>query len=551
MLNVAMAQLAPVVGDIEGNTELLLGAWRRAADAGADLLVATELAVTGYPPEDLLLKPAFLDANDAAVDRLVAQGPAGTAAVIGHVAPGPEDGDGDEWDVTVSARGLRNAATVIADGRRLGTYHKRRLPNYGVFDEARYFSSDDDRLVVEVAGVPVGVTICEDLWTTGGPIADAAAGGAQVVVNLNASPYQRGKGPDRDRWVAHHAASRDVGLVYVNQVGGQDDVVFDGDSMAVAADGTVLARGPQFAPELRHVEVPTGGDPAVAATDEERLGPVAEVWEALVLGVRDYAHGNGFGEAVLGLSGGIDSAVTAALAAAALGPDNVTGVTLPSPYTSDASREDAAALIANLGIRHRRIPITPAMEAFDGMLEEAFAGTGEGVAEENLQARIRGAVLMALSNKFGPLVLATGNKSEYAVGYATLYGDMVGGYAVLKDVYKTLVYRLAEHRNADGEVIPRNIIERAPTAELRPDQRDRDSLPPYAELDPILRAHIEEDASAGALVGAGHDRAVVERVLRMVDAAEYKRRQAPPGPNLTERAFGKDRRVPITTAWRG
>jgi NAD+ synthase (glutamine-hydrolysing) len=555
-VRIALAQTNPTVGDVTGNTDTILAAWREAAAAGADLVVFTELTVTGYPPEDLLLKPEFVAANLAAVERLRAEGPAGCTAIVGHVAEDATDDDPrplDEWDVTVSARRLSNAAAVLRDGAVVGTYRKWRLPNYGVFDEARYFLPDDDPLVVDVAGVPVGVTVCEDLWAEAGPVAQAAAAGARVVANLNASPYHRGKRADREGWARHHVSRDGTWLVYVNQVGGQDEVVFDGDSFLMGPDGRVHARTVQFATDLVVVDVDLDAGVAArtAGADADRLDPVAEVWEALVLGVRDYVTKNGFADVHIGLSGGIDSAVTAAVAADALGPDHVTGVAMPSPWSSDHSLADAEALAGHLGIAYDVIPIEPAMDAFAGMLAEQFAGTEPGLAEENLQSRIRGVTLMALSNKHGSLVLTTGNKSEMAVGYATLYGDMAGAFAVLKDVDKLLVYELARYRNTLGPAIPQRTIDKPPSAELRPDQLDTDSLPPYEVLDPILDAYVEDDLSIDRIVADGHDRATVERIVAMVDRAEYKRRQAPPGPKVTDRAFGKDRRVPITNGWRG
>ncbi len=555
-MRIALAQTNPTVGDVAGNTEQILAVWREAAAAGADLVVFTELTVTGYPPEDLLLKPEFVAANLAAVDRLAAEGPAGCTALVGYVAEDATDDDprpDDEWDVTVSARRLSNAAAVLRDGEVAGVYRKWRLPNYGVFDEARYFVPDDDALVVDVAGVPVGVTVCEDLWADAGPVAQAAAAGARVVANLNASPYHRGKRTDREGWARHHTTRDRTWLVYVNQVGGQDEVVFDGDSFLMGPDGGVHARAAQFATDLVlvDVDVDAGTATRTAGADAERLSATAEVWEALVLGVRDYVGKNGFRDVHIGLSGGIDSAVTAAVAADALGPEHVTGVAMPSPWSSDHSRTDAEALARNLGLAYDVIPIEPAMDAFAAMLAEQFAGTEPGVAEENIQSRIRGVTLMALSNKHGSLVLTTGNKSEMAVGYATLYGDMAGAFAVLKDVDKLLVYELARYRNTLGPAIPVSTIEKPPSAELRPDQLDTDSLPPYEVLDPILEAYVEDDHSIERIVADGHDRATVERIVAMVDRAEYKRRQAPPGVKITDRAFGKDRRVPITNAWRG
>ncbi len=568
MFRVAMAQINPTVGDIEGNVARVLEAWEAAAAQGADLVVFTELTITGYPPEDLLLKPEFVQANVEALQRLAQQGPSGTAAVVGYVARGDDRTDTERWDVTVSVKGLSNAAAVLADGEVVGTYNKGRLPNYGPFDEARYFVTDDEVLVVNVAGVPVGVTICEDLWTDEGPVAATAAAGARVVANLNASPYHRGKRDERERWARHHASWEGVYVVYVNQVGGQDELVFDGDSMLLDPKGGVLARGAQFEADLVVVDLledpaPVVGVPSVEGftgdrpplevvpAEPPRLEPPAEVWGALVLGTRDYCRKNGFGTAVIGLSGGIDSAVTAAVAADALGPDNVLGVGMPSPYSSDHSLADAEELTKLLGVGWEVVPIEPAMGAFDGMLAGLFEGRDPDVTEENVQARIRGVILMAISNKFGRILLTTGNKSEMAVGYATLYGDMAGGYAVLKDVPKVLVYELAEWRNTVSAAIPVNTITKPPSAELRPDQFDSDSLPPYEVLDPILEAYVEDDLGVEEIVALGFDEAVVRRVVGLVDRAEYKRRQSAPGVKITDKAFGRDRRVPITNRWRG
>ncbi|MGH3441636.1 MAG: NAD+ synthase [Nitriliruptorales bacterium] len=551
-LRLALAQVDTLVGDIDGNVDRILAAWRRAAEAGADLVAFPELAVTGYPPEDLLLKPEFVEANTAAVRKLAERGPTETAAVIGFVGQddghGDGDGDGREWDVTVAAReDLHNSAVAIVEGRVVGTYHKGRLPIYGVFDEARWFGVDDDPLVVEVAGTRVGITICEDMWTEGGPVARSVAAGAEAVVNINASPYHRGKHEDRERWARHHAGSRDVWVAYVNCVGGQDGLVFDGDSFVCAPGEDVVARGAQFAEDLVVVDLdPDAERPQVP----DRLDPVEEVWAALVLGTGDYCRKNRFEKAVVGLSGGIDSSVTAAVAADALGPENVLGVLMPSRFTSDASIEDAEELGANLGIELVTLPITDGVEALEGTLADLFAGTERDETEENVQARIRGVLLMAISNKFGHIVLSTGNKSEAAVGYSTLYGDMAGGFAVLIDVNKQLVYALARRRNERGAAIPERVLTKAPSAELRPDQRDEDSLGPYEVLDPILCAYVEEDTPIDEIVALGYDLDTVRRVVRMVDRAEYKRRQAPPGVKITERAFGQDRRVPITNAWR-
>ncbi|MBW3657846.1 MAG: NAD+ synthase [Actinobacteria bacterium] len=565
-MRVAMGQISPAVGDIDGNVELILDAWRRAADAGADLVVFTELAITGYPPEDLLLKPEFIQANIDGLHRLRDEGPAGTVAVVGYVGtaiPGPDMGGLDE---TVSARDLRNSAAVIADGRVVGTYNKWRLPNYGVFDEARYFVADDIPLTVRVRGVPVGVTICEDLWTEGGAFAQSAATGAKLIVSPNASPYHRGKRAERMRWIEHHASEDGVWIAWVNQVGGHDDVVFDGDSVLARPDGSAAARAAQFRPDLVIVdvdideaEVPAADLPGFTGErpelppheDEPRLDELEEIYEALVLATRDYCHRNGFRTAVLGLSGGIDSALTAVIAADALGGENVTGIAMPSPYSSDHSLSDAELLAGNLGMPYRVIRITEAMEAFEAMLAEAFEGREEDVTEENIQARIRGVILMALSNKFGSILLTTGNKSEIAVGYATLYGDMAGGFAVLKDVPKTVVYELSRFRNTRGAAIPEGTITKPPSAELKPGQVDEDSLPDYDTLDDIIEAYVAGDCGIRSIVGRGHDPEVVREVIRLIDRAEFKRRQGAPGPKITERAFGKERRVPITNGWRG
>jgi NAD+ synthase (glutamine-hydrolysing) len=571
-LRVAMAQIAARVGDVGGNVRTILDTWARAADHGADLVVFTELTITGYPPEDLLLKREFVDANLAGLDRLADQGPPGTVAVVGYVGAGEGDAtDVDHWDVALATRNLTNSAAVLADGAIVATYDKLRLPNYGVFDEARYFTPRDTPCVIDVAGVPVGVTICEDLWTEEGPVQAAARAGARVIANLNASPYHRGKRDDRENWVHHHATTGGVWLAYCNVVGGQDEVVFDGDSMLADPEGRIVARGAQFAEDLVIVDVEVG-DPApppdsrpalrghpgerqslTVAPPVPRLDPTGEVWAALVRATRDYCHRNGFRDAVVGLSGGIDSAVVATIAVEALGADHVTGVAMPSPYSSTHSVADAEALAASIGCRLERLPIDGMLAAAGdtlGDLVETGFDDGAGVAYENLQSRLRGMLLMALSNEHGSIVLTTGNKSEYAVGYATLYGDMAGGFAPLKDVPKLLVYELARWRNRDGEVIPASTIDKAPSAELRPGQVDQDSLPPYEVLDDLVTAYVELDLGIDRIAARGHDLDLVRRVVQMIDGAEYKRRQAAPGPKITERAFGRDRRVPITSGWR-
>jgi NAD+ synthase (glutamine-hydrolysing) len=569
-LRVACCQINTRVGDLDGNADRILQALATAEQHGCDLAVFPELAITGYPPEDLLLKPGFIAANRAALER-VAAGTGSCAAVVGFVDAG---------------RDLANAAAVCANGEVLGTYHKRELPNYAVFDEARYFTpGHEPQQLFDIAGVRVGVSVCEDAWNPAGPISDQADSGAELVVNLNASPYAEGKLAQRERMLATRASDAACALVYVNQVGGQDELVFDGASMVFGADGTLLARAAQFAEDVMVVDldvqpvfrkrlldprgrptdsplplVPVSSGPSAAAESgppltpglAPMLEPDAEVYEALVLGTRDYVSKNGFSDVVVGLSGGIDSTLVAVLAVDALGAGKVHGVSMPSRYSSGHSESDAAKLATNLGIDHRTIAIEPAHAALTAMLGPSFEGRAEDLTEENLQSRIRGVLLMALSNKFGWLVLTTGNKSETAVGYSTLYGDTAGGYGLLKDVLKTRVYALCRYRNrvADGELIPESVITKPPSAELRPDQRDEDSLPPYEVLDPILALYVEEDRTAPEIVDAGFDPDVVDRVVRLVDLAEYKRRQTAPGPRVTVKAFGKDRRLPITNGYR-
>jgi NAD+ synthase (glutamine-hydrolysing) len=566
-IRVAMAQLNTVVGDLDGNVSRVLSALEEAEQAGADVLVCPELAVTGYPPEDLVLKPGFVADNRAALDKIAAR-TGRCVVVVGFV---DEDRD------------LHNAAAICAHGEVQGIYRKRLLPNYAVFDERRTFVPGDEPLrLYVIAGVSVGVSICEDAWSPTGPIAAHAAGGAELVVNLNASPFYAGRVAERERMLATRAADASCALVYVNQVGGQDELVFDGASLVFDADGALIARAPQFLEEVSIVDLevepvyrkrqldPRGwinGDPLpqVVLTNETDGGELRsptiaplpnreeEVYEALVLGTRDYVNKNGFSDVVIGLSGGIDSSLVACIAADALGPDHVHGVSMPSRYSSDGSRTDAQALAENLGIDLRTIAIEPAHGSFLEMLAPSFGDLPPDLTEENLQSRIRGVVLMALSNKFGWLVLTTGNKSEMAVGYSTLYGDTAGGFAVIKDVLKTTIYRLCEHRNATGSapVIPIEVLTKPPSAELRPDQRDDQSLPAYEVLDPVLAAYIEGDLTAAELIAEGFDEAIVRRVTRLVDLAEYKRRQSPPGVRVTPKAFGKDRRLPITNAYRG
>lgn len=556
-LRVALAQVGARVGDVDGNTATVLDAWRAAAAAGSDLLLTPELALVGYPPDDLLLRPELLDRADAALARLEREGPPATTAVVGTVGRAQRDAV-DTWGVAAAVPDLANRAVLVRDGGTVGTYDKMRLPNEGVFDEARYFVPGDTPVVVDVAGIPVGTIICQDLWVADGPVARTAAAGARVLVVLNASPFHRGKRAEREEWVTRHARDHGVWVCYVNRVGGQDDVVFDGDSMVADPTGRIVARGAQFAADLVVVDldVATGSatvpDPAHAP--DRALDPLDELWTALVVGTRDYCRGNGLSEAVVGLSGGIDSALTAAIAVEALGADHVLGVAMPSPYSSSHSVDDAVALARNLGIRLEHLPIGPALTAvsttLDGLVVTGFDGPEPaGVAYENLQSRLRGLLLMALANERGAIVLTTGNKSEYAVGYATLYGDMAGGFAPLKDVLKSDVTALARFVNRSGERIPTSTITKPPSAELRPDQLDVDALPDYIRLDAILTGLVEQLRGVDELVADGHDRKEVVRVLRLVDAAEHKRRQAAPGPKVSRRAFGRDRRVPITSGF--
>jgi NAD+ synthase (glutamine-hydrolysing) len=556
-LRIALAQVPARVGDVRSNVRTVRDAWEAAAAAGADLVVLPELALIGYPPDDLLLRPDLIARADRGLTRLAADGPRGCTAVVGTVGRSERRGD-DTWGVASAVADLANRAVVLRDGTRVGTYDKMRLPNEGVFDEARYFVPGDEPLVVRVEDVRVGVVICQDLWTADGPVAASVAAGAEVVVVLNASPYHRGKRAEREEWVARHARERSVWVCYVNRVGGQDEVVFDGDSMVADRSGTIVARGAQFAADLVLVDL----DLATGATTLPRsehapdaaLDPIDELWSALVLATRDYCVGNGFREAIIGLSGGIDSAVTAALAVEALGPDAVLGVAMPSPYSSQHSVDDARALAEALGIRMETLPIGAGLTAvagtLGGLVVTGFDGERPaGIAYENLQSRLRGLLLMALANERGSIVLTTGNKSEYAVGYATLYGDMAGGFAPLKDVMKGDVYALAHHANRAGVLIPLSTIDKPPSAELRPDQLDADSLPDYPRLDAILTGLVEDLFDVDDLVAAGHDRAEVVRVTGLVDRAEHKRRQAAPGPKVSRRAFGRDRRVPITSGY--
>ncbi|MBI4934746.1 MAG: NAD+ synthase [Actinobacteria bacterium] len=568
-LRIALAQINPTVGDLDGNVAKICAAYDQAEEAGCDIVAFPELAITGYPPEDLVLKPGFVADNLAALAKVAAR-TRRCAAVVGYVA---------------SDRDLYNAAAVCSAGEVMGTYRKRLLPNYAVFDEARYFTpgdaSDPYELYV-IGGVKVGISICEDVWSPTGPLAEQAAGGAELNININGSPFHAGKAGTRERMLATRAADASCALAYVNQVCGQDELVFDGGSMVFDADGELVARAALFQEELLITDVVIEPvyrkrllDPRGRRTEEPmrvvmvseqpvahaepaptRLAPVpsadAELYDALVLGTRDYVRKNGFSDVVIALSGGIDSTIVACVAVDALGPDHVHGISMPSRYSSEGSVTDAYDLAERLGIEIRTIPIEPAFASYLDMLAPSFDGKPADLTEENLQSRIRGTTLMAMSNKFGWMVLTTGNKSEMAVGYFTIYGDSVGGYAVIKDVLKTRVYDLCRHVNerAGQMIINESVLTKPPSAELRPDQRDDQSLPPYEVLDPILRLYVEDDRTTGEIIELGHDEAIVRRITRLVDINEYKRRQCPPGVKVSTKAFGKDRRLPITNGYR-
>ncbi len=547
-VRVAGAQIDLVVGDLAGNETKILEAMDWAESEGADVLLLPELAVTGYPPEDLVLRPGFVDDNREVVRRIARRSQRCTT-IVGFVdnAGNNHRGSGDAVD-----RRVANAVAVVEGGEILGTYHKVLLPNYGVFDEDRYFAQgqEPDRLW-HVNGVPVGVSICEDIWLPDGPPIAQAEAGAKLLLNVNGSPFHRGKASAREEMLTARARTMRTPVVYLNLVGGQDELVFDGASVVIASDGTIIHRSPQFIEDRFVVDVPLNGEPVSVGKVAPLLDPVHEIYRALETGVRDYVTKNGFTSVVVGLSGGIDSALTAAVAVDALGPDNVWGISMPSRFSSEGSVSDSRALAENLGIRFDVVPIESVFSAYLGTLEELFSGTEFGVAEENLQARIRGAVLMAVSNKFSPMLLTTGNKSEMAAGYATLYGDMAGGYSALKDVFKTTVYELSQWRNRNGEIIPWETIEKPPSAELRPDQKDSDSLPPYDLLDAVLERYIEDDMVEDEIIADGYDEALVRRIASLVDRNEYKRRQAAPGVKITTKSFGRDRRLPITNKYRG
>ena len=580
-LRVALAQINVTVGDLTGNAQKIQNAMQVASAAGAHIVCMPELALTGYPPEDLLLKPGFVDANLRALTDLVeaSQAFAGLTTVVGFV-----DRDHD----------IYNAAAVIHEGKLAGIYHKHFLPNYGVFDENRYFQTGHSAPLFLIHGVHVGINICEDIWYPTGPMTRQAFTGAEVILNINGSPYNAGKSTVREEMLSTRAADNGVIVAYLNMVGGQDELVFDGDSMVFNEQGTMIARAKQFEEDMlivdldtasvfrsrlhdprrrkvrlenvqeevpiipvdtRPLSLPTVNNHVVLGAPqriEPKMSHLQEVYSALVLGTGDYVRKTGFKKAVIGLSGGIDSALTAAIAVDALGAENVLGILMPSGYSSEGSKTDAQKLAENLGVQYVIIPIEETFRTSLKMMRPALGDEDPGLAAENLQSRIRGNIMMTLSNKLGPLVLTTGNKSEMAVGYSTLYGDMAGGFSVLKDVLKTLVYELCIYRNSvsDTPVIPQETITKPPSAELRPDQKDVDSLPPYDILDPILKAYVEDDRSVEEMLAMGYERATIERIIRLVDINEYKRRQAPVGVKITPRAFGRDRRLPIANKFR-
>jgi NAD+ synthase (glutamine-hydrolysing) len=573
-IRLGIAQINSTVGDLPGNTRKIVEFIDRAKSQGVDLLTFPELAVTGYPPEDLLLKPQFIEQNRRSLDKIMEHS-SGIVVVVGFV-----DRDAD----------IYNAAAVLRDRRLVGIYHKFHLPNYSVFDENRYFHAGKRCPVFTIYGISMGITICEDIWYETGPATVQAYAGARLLVNISASPYNAGKGSFRERMLATRAADNIAIVVYNNLVGGQDELVFDGNSVIFNEQGEPVVRAKQFEEDLvvadldmesvfrsqlhdprrrqeppwlkkelervTRIEIPNEGSvavkPPLVVRQIERLSDIAEIYQALVLGVRDYVRKNGFEKVVIGLSGGVDSSLVATVATDALGAENVIGVSMPSRYSSAGSMSDAEALARNLGIRFEMISIEKAFSSYLETLAEPFKGTQPDIAEENIQARIRGNILFALSNKFGWLVLACSNKSETATGYATIYGDMAGGFIPLKDVPKTMVYKLAQYRNQQGkeETIPAAVLAKAPSAELRPDQRDIDTLPPYDVLDPILKAYVEDDLAIDQIVAMGFDRKSVIKVARLVDRSEYKRRQTAPGIKITPRDFGRDRRLPITNRFR-
>ena len=573
-LRLALGQINTTVGDLEGNTSKVIDYMTQAKSLEADVVVFPEMAISGYPPEDLLLKPSFIDANIESMHQVIARSK-GITVVVGFV-----DADSD----------IYNAAAIARDEQLLGVYHKMYLPNYGVFDEERYFKAGTECPVFIIDGVPIGINICEDIWHASGPTSVQSKAGAQVIININASPYHAGKHVTRENMISTRASDNEVYIAYTNLVGGQDELVFDGGSTIFSPNGQLLARGRQLREDLviadidldaifhrrlrdprsrnRPQDSDAAGNPVIVKVSEytprqekrpsgktigRLLDPLEEIYSALVLGTKDYVQKNHFDKVVIGLSGGIDSSITAAIASDALGSYNVIGVAMPSRYSSKESLSDAKTLANNLNIRLLTVPIESAFKSFIEMLSDQFTDTEVGTAEENLQARIRGNILMALSNKFGWIVLTTGNKSETSVGYTTLYGDMAGGFAVIKDVSKTLVYDLARYRNDHLEpynIIPQSVITKAPTAELRNNQTDQDTLPPYDTLDAILKWYVEEDRSYRDIVDLGFDANIVKAVINMVDQNEYKRRQSSPGIKITPRAFGRDRRLPIVNNYR-
>jgi NAD+ synthase (glutamine-hydrolysing) len=573
-IRVGIAQINSIVGDLSGNTRKIVESIDQAKSLGVDLLTFPELAITGYPPEDLLLKPQFIKQNRKCLDKIIEHS-SGIVVVVGFV-----DSDGD----------IYNAAAVLCDKKLVGVYHKFYLPNYGVFDENRYFQAGKGCPVFIIYGIGIGITICEDMWYEAGPAIVQAYAGAKVLINISASPYHAGKGLFRERMLSTRASDSIAIVVHSNLVGGQDELVFDGNSLIINEKGQLIARGKQFEEDFvvtdldvesvfrsqlhdprRRKETPwvkeklaeatkievSSEYPAIARSPlpprrVERLDELAEIYQALVLGTRDYVHKNGFEKVVIGLSGGVDSSLVAAIATDSLGADNVIGVSMPSRYSSPDSKSDAEALARNLGIEFKVIPIEKAFSSYLETLAEPFKNTQPDVTEENIQARIRGNILFALSNKFGWLVLACSNKSETATGYTTLYGDMAGGFIPLKDVPKTLVLELARYKNrqAGKEVIPLDVLTKAPSAELRPDQKDTDTLPPYDILDPILKAYVEDDVTIDQIIAMGFDPEIVMKTARLVDRNEYKRRQAAPGIKITPRDFGRDRRLPITNKFK-
>lgn len=575
-LRIGMAQINSTVGDFTGNIDKIINTIKLAKSSGVEVLTFPELAICGYPPEDLLFKPEFIANNLKSLEKIVKES-SGIDIVIGFV-------DGKEE--------IYNAAAIIHDGKLAGVYHKIYLPNYGVFDEDRYFQAGKECPVYIIGGISIGVNICEDIWYEDGPAKTQALSGAELIINISASPYHFGKGNSREQMVKSRASANLAIVAFNNLIGGQDELVFDGNSLIVDEKGKLLARGKQFEEDLIITDLDTesiyrarldiarwrkeavlyeeqGGTisekvlisdqplnikkPKISTRKVKVNGFPEEVYNALVLGTRDYIQKNGFSKVLVGLSGGLDSSLVATVAVDALGKVNVVGVAMPSQYSSPGSVSDAELLVDNLGIELLTIPIEEMYKSYIGIMADSFKGRKPDVTEENLQARIRGNILMALSNKFGWLVLTTGNKSEMATGYSTLYGDMAGGFAVIKDIPKTMAYQLADYRNSleEHEVIPKSVITKAPSAELRPDQKDTDTLPPYELLDPIMTAYVEEDKSVRQIIDMGYDEAVVKQVARLVDNSEYKRRQAPPGIKITPRAFGRDRRLPITNKFRG